>query len=563
MKHRVKYTPSNKVVAAKAPYQVADLIKEIQDTVYNVSAKYLKNEGWEMNDIADYFVTEVQEVEPGVIKAEIRGELDYEQLSELCSQLDKVVAIKFDKDAYFEPVEPGIAEAFIRTNVEACSDVTASGTNALTMQDVQALIDDYGTKYFEAIPTSGGRELWFSIFDVGGYNIRIKDGKIIMISTDDPYDDVRIFRNLDELRNYLEKQIAIGKQEADMNYSANASTLVTSSLNYVTPEMKQLKRALSKIYVDNDDQFHELVDSLLSNEPINLVPETRALKRAIDNMVVDSEEEKRTLVYEVAKDLGVINSSSNVDVCCADAIHADSDDALWDVIDDEEFEFRGVQDVTYDNDDNIMVIFNHAISEDMIEPTAEELLTAFRQYGYPVHEWNTNGCNVFILSRGGILGSTTNASTYDDLDEELLDILDELSDMGYDIHDEADIKMGLGAGLGYDKQDQNLIMKDLRKRKIIASSVLARTKYVYIDHYNAFDNGKVLRNFQYMTEEQAQEAARQASIKDPTDAYYVHYDDVMNPGGDIVWVNGVAYRGMDVSPRGEGVAIRRVLSRLR
>lgn len=557
MKHRVKYTPSNKVVAAKAPYQVADLIKEIQDTVYNVSAKYLKNEGWEMNDIADYFVTEVQEVEPGVIKAEIRGELDYEQLSELCSQLDKVVAIKFDKDAYFEPVEPGIAEAFIRTNVEACSDVTASGTNALTMQDVQALIDDYGTKYFEATPTRGGRELWFSIFDVGGYNIRIKDGKIIMISTDDPYDDVRIFRNLDELRNYLEKQIAICKQEADMNYSANASTLVTSSLNYVTPEMKQLKRALSKIYVDNDDQFHELVDSILSNEPINLVPETRALKRAIDNMVVDSEEEKRTLVYEVAKDLGVINSSSNVDVCCADAIHADSDDALWDVIDDEEFEFRGVQDVTYDNDDNIMVIFNHAISEDMIEPTAEELLTAFRQYGYPVHEWNTNGCNVFILSRGGILGSTTNASTYDDLDEELLDILDELSDMGYDIHDEADIKMGLGAGLGYDKQDQKLIMKDLRKRKIIASSVLARTKYVYIDHYNAFDNGKVLRNFQYMTEEQAQEAARQASIKDPTDAYYVHYDDVMNPGGDIVWVNGVAYRGMDVSPRGEGVAIRK------
>lgn len=795
MKHRVKYTPSNKVVAAKAPYQVADLIKEIQDTVYNVSAKYLKNEGWEMNDIADYFVTEVQEVEPGVIKAEIRGELDYEQLSELCSQLDKVVAVKFDKDAYFEPVEPGIAEAFIRTNVKACSNVTAS-------------------------------------------------------------------------------------------------------LNYVTPEMKQLKRAISKIYVDNDDQFHELVDSLLINEPINLVPETRALKRAIDSLVVDSEEEKRTLVYEVAKDLGVINSSSNVDAYSADdadddavddierefqridrsgtdedveiaAImynlgttmkeareilptlsedkikdyvdyyylrdlptservkiwnkrkitsatnseyalfkktyshsrefkdkdtqsgsirdlidelenkdisyeiydnktdngctvfydddgtvtaasineldtivqafdndsyvpeaqmiddleyfyevypeamepilirngatpdkdnwldgcnipqaynealayfeskydnddeyseldtgvgsrlgwsnyiqsgiyeeldsddyvddwgelasksvedsdgfntdytlytngetyicmfgdkdlyepdeayadyeteneqdawewfnsyagfadeedeydvygsedlekNADSDDALWDVIDDEEFEFRGVQDVGYDNDGNIMVIFNHAISKDMIEPTAEELLIAFRQYGYPVHEWNTNGCNVFILSRGGILGSTTNASTYDDLDEELLDILDELSDMGYDIHDEADIKMGLGAGLGYDKQDQKLIMKDLRKRKIIASSVLARTKSVYIDHYNAFDNGKVLRNFQDMTEEQAQEAAKQASIKDPTDAYYAHYDDVMNPGGDIVWVNGTPYYGTDVHPKGKGIVI--------
>ena len=111
---------------AKAPWQVSDLIKEIQDTVYKVSVKYLKNEGWDMNDIADYFVTEVQEVEPGVIKAEIRVELEYDQLSDLCSQLDEVIAVKFDRDAYFEPVEPGIAEAFIRTNVKACSNVTAS-----------------------------------------------------------------------------------------------------------------------------------------------------------------------------------------------------------------------------------------------------------------------------------------------------------------------------------------------------------------------------------------------------------------------------------------------------
>lgn len=301
-----------RIKKSKRPYQSTELIKEIQDTIYNAASKYLKTEGWDMSDIADYFVADVSETEPRVIRVEIRGELDYEELSDLCNQLDKVVAVKFDKNAYFEPVEPGIAEAFIRTNVEACSDVTASASSQFTMQDVQALIDDYGTKYFEAIPTSGGRELWFSVFDIGNYNIRIEDGKIIMISTDDSYDDVRIFHSLDELRNYLEKQVAIGKQEADMNYSANASTLVTSSLNYVTPEMKQLKRALSKIYVDNDEQFHELVDSLLSNEPINLVPETRALKRAIDNMVVDSEEEKRTLVYEVAKDLGVIESSSAI-----------------------------------------------------------------------------------------------------------------------------------------------------------------------------------------------------------------------------------------------------------
>lgn len=88
------------------------------------------------------------------------------------------------------------------------------------------------------------------------------------------------------------------------------------------------------------------------------------------------------------------------------SIDSRSDDALWDVVDDDEFEFRGVQDVGYDDDDNIMVIFNHAISEDMVDLLAEELLTAFRQYGYPVHDWNTNGSNVFILSRGDVLGST-------------------------------------------------------------------------------------------------------------------------------------------------------------
>lgn len=319
MKHRVKYTPSNKVVAAKAPYQVADLIKEIQDTVYNVSAKYLKNEGWDMNDIADYFVTEVHQVEPGVIKAEIRGELDYEQLSELCSQLDKVVAIKFDKDAYFEPVEPGIAEAFIRTNVEACSGVTTSKSvyidhynsfdNGYVLRDFKKMTEEQAQEeakqasikdptdayyvHYDDVMNPGGDIVWVNGTPYYGTDVHPK-GKGIVI--DEGAQPVQL---RDRIMTY--------------DYSdVEACSNVIASLNYVTPEMKQLKRALSKIYVDNDDQFHELVDSLLSNEPINLVPETRALKRAIDSMVVDSEQEKRSVVYEVAKDLGVIDSSTEI-----------------------------------------------------------------------------------------------------------------------------------------------------------------------------------------------------------------------------------------------------------
>lgn len=74
------------------------------------------------------------------------------------------------------------------------------------------------------------------------------------------------------------------------------------------------------------------------------------------------------------------------------------DDALWEVMNDDKFGFRGVQDVGYDDDGNIIVTFDHDTDRDMIAPIAEELLSAFRQYGYNVHDWNTNGANVFILT---------------------------------------------------------------------------------------------------------------------------------------------------------------------
>lgn len=317
MKHTVKYKSSSKVVAAKAPYQVNELIKEIQDTVYDVASKYLKAEGWDTSDIADYFRVDVSETEPEVIRAEIRGELHYEELSELCSQLDKVIAVKFDRDAYFEPVEPGIAEAFIRTGVEACSNVTAS------LDEDLVFIDNKKSSIVNNDP-----------------------------SLDPGFDEYDIYSPED-----LEK---------DADYD------VTASLNYVTPEMKQLKRAISKIYVDNDDQFHELVNSLLSNEPINLVPETRALKRAIDSLVVDSEEEKRTLVYEVAKDLGVINSSSNVDVYCADADDQIEDGWGTDV--------RGILDIPFARAEDLMYEIRNTIRGAYTDcETVEDLADYIRQ----------------------------------------------------------------------------------------------------------------------------------------------------------------------------------------
>lgn len=61
------------------------MIKEIQDTIYDEASKYLKAEGWDMSDIADYFVVDVLEAKPGAIRVQIRGKLDYEELYKLYS----------------------------------------------------------------------------------------------------------------------------------------------------------------------------------------------------------------------------------------------------------------------------------------------------------------------------------------------------------------------------------------------------------------------------------------------------------------------------------------------
>ena len=49
-----------------------------------------------------------------------------------------------------------------------------------------------------------------------------------------------------------------------------------------------------------------------------------------------------------------------------------------------------------------------------------------------------------------------------------------------------------------------------------------------IARYREFDNGHVLHQWDEMSNEEAEEKAKQASIENPNDVYYVAYDDIMN-----------------------------------
>lgn len=68
------------------------------------------------------------------------------------------------------------------------------------------------------------------------------------------------------------------------------------------------------------------------------------------------------------------------------------------------------------------------------------------------------------------------------------------------------------------------------------------TAYKRIARYNEFDNGYVIHNdWKKISDEEAEELAKQASIEDPTDVYYVQFDDIMNSSNDNRWYKGELY----------------------
>ncbi|MBQ3185920.1 MAG: hypothetical protein IJB54_08080 [Firmicutes bacterium] len=86
-------------------------VEWIKTKVWNAIVAKLEDDGWEPDDIADYVFIEVTQ-EDDRIRVEVRAELSYEGLEELIESIDPIVQ-EYDNNAYFEPVEPGIAEAYI------------------------------------------------------------------------------------------------------------------------------------------------------------------------------------------------------------------------------------------------------------------------------------------------------------------------------------------------------------------------------------------------------------------------------------------------------------------
>lgn len=120
--------------------------KELEDKIYNAFIKLALSPTWGYDDKkeVEFYIMPKVEVSDYTendfdFKVEFRAELSYSELVEACETLDKIV-MKYDKNAYFEPVQPGIADAFITLPKDLNESVREYTNKLLDMVD-EGIVD--------------------------------------------------------------------------------------------------------------------------------------------------------------------------------------------------------------------------------------------------------------------------------------------------------------------------------------------------------------------------------------------------------------------------------------
>ena len=85
----------------------------LEPQIKEVVNAFMAEVGYEADEIEAYTAVEIKDVEENFVQVEVRAELGYDDLMELCDKLNPIVAA-IDHLAYFEPVTSGIARAFVR-----------------------------------------------------------------------------------------------------------------------------------------------------------------------------------------------------------------------------------------------------------------------------------------------------------------------------------------------------------------------------------------------------------------------------------------------------------------
>lgn len=145
--------PEGEIYSSK---QSNSKLNQIRDKITKVVKNVMMFEaGFSEDEVEEYSVVAV---DPSG-KVEVRAEVDYDGLMSLCDALNPIVQ-RYDKDSYFEPVEPGIIEAY----VDKKSITSASSTN--NTYDKRMTVSRGGQKfsvYYNHVdnrPSADAHQMW-------------------------------------------------------------------------------------------------------------------------------------------------------------------------------------------------------------------------------------------------------------------------------------------------------------------------------------------------------------------------------------------------------------------
>lgn len=161
---------------------IIGICDDIYDVVYAELTNIMTSPefGFENDEVADYIRVGTK-LENDWLVVEIGAEVDFDGLSEICENLTKVIA-DYDPEAYFEPVDPGIAEAYLNTdtllNNRRSHDVFSAVDSELSARNVVHVGDATFSVYYNKIDNSpeADPDIMFAIF-------KAKVGRL------SPYDD--------------------------------------------------------------------------------------------------------------------------------------------------------------------------------------------------------------------------------------------------------------------------------------------------------------------------------------------------------------------------------------
>lgn len=111
-KHQIKIEDNKTSIESTSSIQstIDEIEKNISAKLNEImtSAEY----GFDPDEVPKYSAVDVEETSDDRIRIEVRAELSYDSLIELADSLNEIVEY-YDSYAYFDPVEPGIIEAYI------------------------------------------------------------------------------------------------------------------------------------------------------------------------------------------------------------------------------------------------------------------------------------------------------------------------------------------------------------------------------------------------------------------------------------------------------------------